>query len=202
MNKNVAFFIFVLYIINMKIILNELKEGKTDFNYELKKNQSEEIFGDSEIDKVHLIASGWIQRKGLEFVLYLKVEGDGKLVCARCLEKFTYKFDDDFTYNIFLGKDPALSKREYNFSEQDVASLYIENFELDILPLIKEIVLLTLPMKPLCSEECKGLCPVCGINRNKKECDHNTGERYSPFVELLDKFKKEKQGSSPVKKRE
>ncbi len=183
----------------MKIILNELKEGKTDFHYKLKKVQSMEIFGDSEIDKVHLIASGWIQRKGLEFVLYLNTYGSGELVCARCLEKFTYKFKDDFTYNIFVGKDPALIKREYNFSEQDVSSLYLENFELDILPLIKEIVLLTLPMKPLCSEECKGLCPVCGINKNKEKCEHEGVNKYSPFTELLDKFKK--RGFNPPKKR-
>jgi len=184
----------------MKIILNELKEGKTDFHYELKKAKSKEIFGDSEIDEVSLCASGWVQRKGFEFVLYLKVDGSGKLVCARCLEKFTYKFEDDFTYNIFLGKDPVLAKREYNFSEKDVASLYIEKFDLDILPLIKEIVLLVLPMKPLCKEDCKGLCPLCGTNRNKKDCKHDTEGKYSPFSALLDRFKRKGTGFNSPKK--
>ncbi len=176
----------------MKILLNELKEGKTDFFYELEKKQANELFENTEIKRVKLSTDGWIQKKGPEFVLFLHVKGQGELTCARCLEKFKYKFEDEFTYNIFLGKDPALSRKEYNFSEQDAASLYIENYELDILPLIKEIVLLSLPMKPLCKEDCKGICPVCGINKNIEKCSHDSKGKYSPFVDLMKKLRKTK----------
>ncbi|MEO0296608.1 MAG: YceD family protein, partial [candidate division WOR-3 bacterium] len=46
------------------------------------------------------------------------------------------------------------------------------------------------PMKPLCKENCKGLCPVCGANRNNKNCGHETNETYSPFTYLLKRIEK------------
>lgn len=174
----------------MKFFLNELKEGKTEFSYDLQKKEAKELFEDTEIRDVVLEAEGWIQRRGLEFILYLSIKGKGNLTCARCLEIFETNFEDNYTYNIFIGKDPAISKKEYNFTDEDTASLYVENFELNILPLIKEIVLLLLPMKPLCKEECKGICPVCGVNKNELDCEHTNGTRNLPLKKLLKKLKK------------
>ena len=41
---------------------------------------------------------------------------------------------------------------------------------IDITSDIRDELLIELPMNPLCDDECKGLCPVCGVNRNRKEC--------------------------------
>ncbi|MEN3045657.1 MAG: DUF177 domain-containing protein [Candidatus Hydrothermales bacterium] len=179
----------------MKVFLKELKEGKTPFSYELRGNESEKLFEDSEIKKVHLNVSGWIQRKGLEYVFYISVDGEGLLACSRCLSEFKFPIKENFTYNILIGKDPSLLKRDYNFTDQDVSTIYVEDYELDTMPLLKEMVLLSLPLKPLCSEDCKGLCPICGVDRNKKDCGHKVGGTRSPFSVLLEEFKNK--GSSP-----
>ena len=41
-----------------------------------------------------------------------------------------------------------------------------------MLPVLRDTILLSIPLKPLCREECKGLCPVCGKNLNEGECEH------------------------------
>jgi uncharacterized protein len=82
--------------------------------------------------------------------------------CARCLAEFnlplTIKLKDLFTYPPNQGSDPIL--------------VVAENGILDLNPLLRESVLLEIPMRPLCRPECKGLCPVCGANRNNSKCKH------------------------------
>lgn len=51
----------------------------------------------------------------------------------------------------------------------------IREEEMDITADIRDELLITLPMNPLCSDECSGLCPVCGGNRNKKKCSCSQG---------------------------
>ncbi len=56
---------------------------------------------------------------------------------------------------------------------------------------VRDYALLAIPSRPLCSPECKGLCPVCGENRNQRECHHHSAppeESSSPFASLKDWF--------------
>ena len=78
--------------------------------------------------------------------------------CSRCLEEVSYPVSVKVT-------------KELDFSDLDEEdSSYIENKELDLDILIFDEVVPKLPSKVLCKEDCKGLCPVCGTNLNKKEC--------------------------------
>ena len=64
---------------------------------------------------------------------------------------------------------------------------------LDFGPLILEIVSLAWPMQPRCSETCRGVCPVCGRNRNEEACNCESGEASRPFAgldQLLEKSRK------------
>jgi uncharacterized protein len=56
--------------------------------------------------------------------------------------------------------------------------------------MVRESILLTLPLKPLCREDCKGLCPICGIDLNKSVCScvkRETDPRWEKLKGLLDK---------------
>ena len=68
----------------------------------------------------------------------------------------------------------CLAPLEMEISNSGIELYYAKNEitdeELDITEDIRDELLIELPMNPLCDEDCKGLCPVCGINRNKKEC--------------------------------
>ena len=65
---------------------------------------------------------------------------------------------------------PAQTQREIH--DEDLTTAYYRDGSLDIGELLREQFQLALPMKPLCSEECRGLCLECGANLNRVECNH------------------------------
>lgn len=107
---------------------------------------------------------------------------DAVLSCSRCLtpieQSFTIPIEESFVW-----------KGEGVQSEADLdegVHLY-EGDEIDLIPPLEEWVYLTLPLYPLCKSDCKGLCPVCGTNRNEKECGCNQ-EKIDPRLAGLAKF--------------
>ena len=60
---------------------------------------------------------------------------------------------------------------ERQLSEDDLALSFYSGEEIDLAPLFTEQVILTLPTRALCREDCKGLCPRCGVNRNHETCE-------------------------------
>ena len=108
-----------------------------------------------------------------------------KLTCARCLEKF----DKDMGKNIHLTLKRGSERifREQELSNEDIDTVYIMNDVVDISSEIHDIILLSVPIKPLCKEDCKGLCPICGKNLNEGPCEHTikTADSKKIFVKKL-----------------
>ena len=67
------------------------------------------------------------------------------------------------------GRGPG-RREEIEVAEEDINTAFYRDGEIDLGELIHEQFYLTLPMKPLCREDCKGLCPVCGANWNQTTC--------------------------------
>jgi len=109
------------------------------------------------------------------------------LACSRCLKPVSYPVDADFReeYN------PAASDEkddEQELTERELDLSYYSDDELDITELIREQVLLAVPMKPLCGIDCKGICPKCGKDLNEGPCGCKT-EETDPRLAPLGKFK-------------
>jgi uncharacterized protein len=86
--------------------------------------------------------------------------------CVRCLTDFVQPLEVDFT-------------ELYAFTPRSVteANLILpEDGYIDLEPLVREYMLLEIPISPLCSPDCKGLCPVCGENLNEDSHDHGESE--------------------------
>jgi uncharacterized protein len=64
----------------------------------------------------------------------------------------------------------------------------LQGDEIDVEPLVRDAVLLELPLAPLCREACRGLCPVCGANRTDNDCGHERDDR-DPRWAALDQLK-------------
>jgi uncharacterized protein len=60
---------------------------------------------------------------------------------------------------------------EREIEEDDLSTAFYENEEIDLGQLMREQFYLSLPMKPLCGPDCKGLCPICGTNLNRGTCE-------------------------------
>jgi uncharacterized protein len=89
-----------------------------------------------------------------------------KLECSRCLEPYFHSLEARLDFFVKVEQD----KIEIEYQDQVEPLIFPGNQFFSIDNLIKEAILLNLPLKPLCSEDCKGLCPVCGVNLNISTC--------------------------------
>jgi uncharacterized protein len=94
-----------------------------------------------------------------------------ELPCSRCLEPFTWPVEASFDLQYRPRTDADThGKREREVDEGEFADAFYEDDTIDLGELMTEQFLLSLPMKPLCQEACKGLCPQCGTNLNRATC--------------------------------
>ena len=93
-----------------------------------------------------------------------------ELRCSRCLEAFPRPVDVSFDL-VYLPQEQNRGEGEIEVQADDLAAAFYRNDEIDLGQLMREQFYLALPMKPLCREECRGLCPECGANLNVAACD-------------------------------
>ncbi|MDR1988961.1 MAG: DUF177 domain-containing protein [Acidobacteriaceae bacterium] len=111
------------------------------------------------------------------------------LRCSRCLEAFELPVSAEFDLH-YQPRVVAQASGETEIQEDDLATAVYDGEEIDLGQLMIEQFYLALPMKPLCSDECKGLCPVCGTNLNRGMCNcHRQWE--DPRFAALRAMKKE-----------
>ncbi len=111
--------------------------------------------------------------------LQAEVAFDFSYPCDRCAEEFTKRY-------------------QYSFGHMLVTSLYddsseeyilVEDYQLDLDELLRADILLELPTKFLCRPDCKGICPQCGVNRNRHTCNcvmHQVDPRLEVLKQLID----------------
>jgi uncharacterized protein len=117
---------------------------------------------------VHLVLD--VQRDRDAYRVTGRVETRLQLECGRCLEAFEIPVDSAFELR-YVPASANMGAEEAEVAEDDLTTAYYKDETLDLGELMHEQFVLALPMKPLCSESCKGLCPQCGTNLNKATCD-------------------------------
>jgi uncharacterized protein len=98
-----------------------------------------------------------------------KVQAALELDCGRCLDAFPLAVDSRFDL-LFLPQAANTGLPEQEVQDADVGVSYYRDDVIDLADVVREQLLLAMPMKPLCRSDCQGLCPVCGINRNRETC--------------------------------
>lgn len=114
--------------------------------------------------------SGWvkIQPVGKKISVEGSLSTRLRLRCDRCLEPYAWDLSNDF--RVFLSLAQFAGELDLELSEDDLNLEFIHGNLLELDQIIKEQVILSLPMKTLCSGECRGLCPTCGCNLNLTTC--------------------------------
>jgi len=119
------------------------------------------------------------------------VEGSVKIsvtvTCSRCLKDAALPLDLTFREE-YLPAEESGKGTEQELSDRDLDLGYYTDDELDITELVKEQVLLAVPMKPLCRDDCRGLCTHCGKDLNRGPCGCRK-EEIDPRLAPLAKFK-------------
>jgi uncharacterized protein len=93
-----------------------------------------------------------------------------ELSCGRCLEAFAEAVDEEFDL-LYLPHEVNRGEGEIEVEDEDLNTAFYRDGVIDLGQLMHEQFCLRIPMKPLCSEGCRGLCPECGINLNVAACN-------------------------------
>lgn len=154
------------------------EEGSRDFKgtFEIAADRldSDELTGPVHVEVDLEARTGMVES---EFEIEGGLEVRGKLSCARCLEPIPFEEKRDFLVRYVPRPEGTEgTEEEIELVEDQLDVDYFDEPKLSLEDLVVEQVALTLPMKPLCAEECKGLCSSCGASLNSTDCECDTGE--------------------------
>lgn len=96
-----------------------------------------------------------------------------ELNCGRCLESFPLPVAVDMDLTYVPQPSAAPTTPDVELQAEDLSTAYYHDHLLDLGEMLREQFNLALPMRPLCEEACKGLCPQCGTNLNRETCGCN-----------------------------
>lgn len=107
-----------------------------------------------------------LTKAGEDIYVAGRAEGTVKLQCGRCLTEYELALTPVIEAPFFR----RTAESPENEEEDDGEVNYHDGDKLDLFPLLHDHILLAIPFKPLCAEECKGLCPKCGADLNTAPC--------------------------------
>ncbi len=155
--------------LNVGFLLNESIGYSRNVEYNVDSIQLSE---DLKVDTLQ--GSLTLTRISMGVLVEGELQGKLSLECVRCLKAYdqylTGSFEDLFFYPASRAEDPLLAIPETAI--------------LDLTPVLREYLLLDIPIQPLCRPECKGLCPICGELISDNKCDHHEAE-IDPRFEVL-----------------
>jgi uncharacterized protein len=134
-------------------------------------------FADARITgEVHL------SKHGQDILVRGNLSGQLELACSRCLEPFATPAAIEF--DLLLVPGPIHAAAQVELSPEDLDLDFYTGEIVDLESILREQIILMLPLKPLCDEACMGLCTYCGANRNRETCSCRTEAVDSPFAHL------------------
>lgn len=143
-----------------------------------------------QLDESDVIALGEIAWQGEiryaepGFRLTASLSYDQTVACKRCLKPVTVPVESRVELLLLVSEGEA-APGEYELEEEDLEVVYLDDEVVDLDALLMQQLELDVPMHVLCREDCRGLCPVCGVDRNEVECDCDTREVDPRWAELM-----------------
>lgn len=156
----------------MKIHIDEIRETGKSIEFTEEVGQLNELLAqeqtvDYQFRKAADVSMTYY-RSGMDLFFEGSIAGEVSGNCARCLEGYPFTVNRNFSFVLKPARPNEGVERE--LSEEDLALSYYSGDEIDLSPLVREELLLALPTRPLCRDDCSGLCPHCGANRNVGAC--------------------------------
>ncbi len=121
-----------------------------------------------------------------QLVLSCDVDATARRICDRCTKEYDATINHQFKMTYLIGEERAPEEEQ-----TDLRYLSADQNKIDLTEDVTELTELALPMKSLCSENCKGLCPKCGKDLNEGKCDCKDDEidpAWEPLLKLKDKL--------------
>jgi DUF177 domain-containing protein len=133
------------------------------------------------------IVSGEIRQKGRRVHVAGRVIGRVQVECDRCLKLIELPVDSSFKLE-YVTREDYQAQQAVELTEDDLDLTVFDGEGIDIDALVTEEILLTVPDHLLCKDDCKGICPRCGADKNSQDCGCETAEvdpRWAGLKELV-----------------
>jgi len=155
----------------MKILAHQITEPPKDASFaqgieELNVLSSSKLVKDFRFPRAVDVSLVYY-RSGMELFFQGRIGGTIEGCCSRCLKSYSFPLEKEFEF--VLTPEPT-SPKSKELSRDELGLSFYGEKEIDLAPFIREQVLLALPMRPLCAEDCRGLCPGCGMDLNDDPC--------------------------------
>jgi DUF177 domain-containing protein len=166
----------------MKIKISNLADSNYDFEFEddVKKLELDEVYNGKFQTKVNL------SKFQDQIILDSNTEINAHFACDRCATEFDSVISSQYKM-VYL-----LRNNDVGNESVDVTYVSRDADYIDIRNDVRDYAMLSVPMKKLCTKDCKGLCPKCGKNLNEGKCNCSTEQmdiRWQPLMELKNKLK-------------
>jgi uncharacterized protein len=173
----------------LRISVSKIPEGGMDVRFEKDGNWvrsflSEADSSDFVLDRIEVICT--VKRMKENVFVEGTAATTVEAPCCRCLEMTRQQVFASFKYT--FSPPPAQPKEEWELKAEDLDFAYYEEDTIDLEALIFEQIMLHIPIKPLCEESCKGLCPHCGTDLNAASC-RCQAETFNERLAFLKQFK-------------
>ena len=124
-----------------------------------------------------------LEKHALDILVRGNLAGRLDLACSRCLAAFAAPVE--VAFDLLLVPGPAAAgPQDEELTPPDLDLDYYTGDVVDLESILREQILLLVPLKPLCAESCRGLCPQCGADLNHETCTCRTPTANSPFADL------------------
>ena len=141
--------------------------------------------GDDDVPVDHVHLTGEIQKDGHGFAFSGDIATRAMLVCGRCLESYGLPLDMHFDLLYTSRPEPQDRHGESRVDVDSFTEVHFDGVRFDLDALLAEQIYLALPLKPLCRDDCRGLCPRCGADLNSAECGCTTETEPDPRLAAL-----------------
>ena len=130
-----------------------------------------------------LVVNAEAELAGKEIRIHGHISGTLEAACDRCLEQAELPVNLDFDLP-YRPMEEIAHEEEVEVGEDELKIGFFSGDGVNLSDVVREQVLLAVPMKVVCRPDCRGLCPVCGVNRNVKQCGCSLQHEDSPFAFL------------------
>jgi uncharacterized protein len=169
----------------VKIDISKIVDEPLPFDHELRV-EADRLGPDQVAGPISVHLTGEVRPHGELFSISGRCAADGPLTCSRCLEPVPWQVAEDYSFEYRMPASAPL-EAESSLDEDELDVAFLQGEELDLVELAAEQVLLAMPMRILCDEECAGLCPRCGANLNQTDdcgCKPEVDPRWGALADL------------------
>lgn len=171
----------------MRIAIEHLDEGLYPVHVEAAPDELQLPVDEARFDRP-VVVDGALSVTGGKLVLQARIATEAQYECSRCLTAYTQEVAGEIAVLYEKRSEMPSSEADEWGGSEGMEILALDAKSIDIAHHVEEAIFLAMPMKPLCREDCRGLCPKCGADLNQGQCaceTHEVDTRWQALRKLI-----------------